>query len=277
MWKESARRAVPSLFVCLVLVVAAASLLSGCGGETAEPEVEEAPSATPSEAAPAEEPEVVFVAGDLVLDAGECTTLEWTTENVVTAYLDGRGVDLTGTEEVCPEETVTYTLTVVSLSGEEVERQVVVEIVAPQETETPTPTATATYVPVTRTPTATTTPTPEPTVEAYVRFYPKNDVYELPAEDLCTEVFWDTAGVTNIELEREGHGRKGVGPKGSEQICFEGDDVRVFLHYTYPDGRPETKTIELSRGDEDDDEDGGDGGGDDGGGDDGGGNGGDGG
>jgi hypothetical protein len=45
-----------------------------------------------------------------------------------------------------------------------------------------------------------------------------------------------------------------VDANGSELIFFEDDKVKVFLHYKYPDGRHETKEIEIRREEPDEDE-----------------------
>jgi hypothetical protein len=93
--------------------------------------------------------------------AGECTTLRWDCEYVQAVYLDGQGVVGHGTKQVCPVQTTTYTLHVVTASGD-VDKTVTVYVEQPTPTYTPTRRPTSTYTPTPK-PTATYTPTPRPT------------------------------------------------------------------------------------------------------------------
>jgi hypothetical protein len=189
-------------------------------------------------------PSAVLLAENRRVDPGECTTLEWSTEQAIKVYLDGRGVDLSGSTEVCPTETTTYTLLAVRQDGTEVNRSVTVEVDVPTETPTETPEPTSTSAPVTKPPPPTETPTATPTAEVSVEFYPDNGVLELPRDQKCTSVNWKTSGVTNVHLEREGLGRKPVGPVGREEACYTARQ-RYFLYYTLPDGTEERMEMEL--------------------------------
>jgi|GEM_PF-4923994 len=83
------------------------------------------------------------------IQAGECSTLRWTVENVNAIRLEGQGVTgPTGSQQVCPAWTTTYTLEVDTDQGR-VSRQATVTVAQP-----PTSTATATR---TATPTSTST------------------------------------------------------------------------------------------------------------------------
>ncbi|MER3545975.1 MAG: hypothetical protein C4311_15630 [Chloroflexota bacterium] len=101
-------------------------------------------------------PYIYFAADPLQIRAGEYTTVRWETANVRAVYLDGEGVPGVGTRRVQLYETHTFTLRVVTPSGEET-RQVTVTVLPPD-----TPTWTPTWTPIP--PTATWTPPPCPTL-----------------------------------------------------------------------------------------------------------------
>jgi hypothetical protein len=164
---------------------------------------------------------------------------------MIKAYMDGRGVDLSGTMEVCPTSAVTYTLLAVRADGTEIERSVVVTVSVPTLEPSETPAPTATSAPATAAPpTATATATVTPTAEVHVEFYPDNGVLELPRDQSCTAVNWKTTGVTDVQLEREGLGRKPVGSQGREEACFSGRQM-YYLYYKLPDGTEQRAEMEL--------------------------------
>ncbi len=59
----------------------------------------------------------VFWADRYTLAPGECTTLHWQVENVISVFLDGQGVAGKDTRQVCPGQTTNYTLRVNSTTG----------------------------------------------------------------------------------------------------------------------------------------------------------------
>lgn len=239
----------------------------GAGGYSTPPSGVMPPTAVPppAGAAPATvpsgpPPSPEFTVKDLWVYAGECTELEWTVTNAQTVYLDGVQVLDSGRKEVCPQQRTRYTLTAIAADGTRTEQQIEVDVTeespateaaAPTETQAPPtdtpaptlarPTAAPTLVPPT--PTASAEPTPTTQVE----FYPDNGKYEIPDTQLCTAVIWNTQGVTNLELERVGHGRKGVGERGREEVCFREKSVTMILYFTLPDGRQDTRTITITK------------------------------
>lgn len=232
-----------------LIVLAGVAVLAGCAGPTPAPST---PTAVPpTEAAAPTPPVLEFYAGDIRLHPGGCTTLEWHVEGVLRAYVDGRGVAGTGTQEVCPRQTTTYTLKAALPDGSEVTRTAVVEITAP--TEAPAEAAAtkaapaAPARPVTAVPAATVTATAAPTEAVSVELYPNNYVYELEPEDSCTAVLWRATGVTGLQLEREGMGRKDVGTAGREEVCFGERQVRFILYFKLPDGRDDRRELEIRR------------------------------
>lgn len=58
-----------------------------------------------------------FWADRYTLTAGECTTLHWQVENVISVYLDGVSVTGNETRQVCPAQTMSYLLRVTTAAG----------------------------------------------------------------------------------------------------------------------------------------------------------------
>lgn len=109
-----------------------------------------APPATPTSEPPAltETPtpqllsEIEFWADTSTIAAGACTTLHWQTNNVQAVYLDGEGVQGTGSRQVCPIQTTEYTLQIKTASGDK-KRSLTINVASGQ-----TPTAPSTGTPV---------------------------------------------------------------------------------------------------------------------------------
>jgi len=59
----------------------------------------------------------VFWADKYTLEPGECTNLHWSVENVVSVYLNDAPVTGKETRQICPTQTTSYTLRVVSSTG----------------------------------------------------------------------------------------------------------------------------------------------------------------
>ncbi|MFN8499666.1 MAG: hypothetical protein U0641_17575 [Anaerolineae bacterium] len=72
---------------------------------------------------PPAEPRIEFWANDLVIFAGNCTTLNWSTANIDSVFLNGEGVVGNGSRRVCPTETTTYELEVRLRNNAGVERR----------------------------------------------------------------------------------------------------------------------------------------------------------
>ncbi len=121
-------------------------------GEDSEPDDSDSESDRP----PPPKPSISFLADAAQIVAGQCTTLRWDVENAQAIYLDGQGVTGHEARNVCPPQTQTYELRVVSTHGES-SHQVTVNVIPPTPTDTPPPTATP--LP-TSTPAPTDTPLP---------------------------------------------------------------------------------------------------------------------
>lgn len=96
------------------------------------------PTATPTDT-PLPPPSIQFWVSPTTIVAGECAELSWQVEYVRAVYLDGEGVGGSGTRSVCPTQSQTYELRVVSPSGES-RHPVTVNVVQPTATPTHTPT-----------------------------------------------------------------------------------------------------------------------------------------
>jgi hypothetical protein len=101
---------------------------------------------TPTAISPAQ---INFRADQTTITRGQCTTLRWDVENATTVYLEGNGVPGHSSQQVCPNNTTTYTLRVVAPAGA-TERNVTINVQAPPITITPTRTSTPTRTPTPR-------------------------------------------------------------------------------------------------------------------------------
>ncbi|MEJ2568899.1 MAG: choice-of-anchor Q domain-containing protein [Anaerolineales bacterium] len=104
-------------------------------GITPTPVPTEVPTPTPT---PAPIPASInFNADRYLLEEGECTKLHWQVENADEVFLDGEPVDALGARQVCPEQTTTYVLLVLSPGGEE-EAYVTIEVeILPEPPDAP--------------------------------------------------------------------------------------------------------------------------------------------
>ncbi len=116
-------------------------------------------------------PQVRFWASETTLDAGDCTTLQWQTENVQSVFFDGEGVAGQGARTFCPCEDETHVLTVYLQGGGAEERTINLDTVGVCSSEDspiatpsldPSPTPSATSQAGVQTPTPSITPSPEP-------------------------------------------------------------------------------------------------------------------
>ena len=71
---------------------------------------------------------VGFWADNYTIDGGSCTILRWDATNVMSIFLDETPVAEDNSQEVCPQETQTYTLSVTYPNGEDVERQITISV-----------------------------------------------------------------------------------------------------------------------------------------------------
>ena len=132
-------------------------------------------------------PSVSFSADRGTLERGECTRLRWQVENASAVYLDGAGVVGVGSQQVCPESTITYRLRVVAAGWERTEDITITVIESP----------------------ATPTVRPTPSAEFYA------DRQSLVRGE-CTTLRWQVENADAVYLD--GAGVVGV---GSRQVCPE--------------------------------------------------------
>lgn len=103
------------------------------------------PTAPPT-ATPVPPASVSFTVEPEQITAGECATLRWDVEHAQAVFLDGEGVVSHDSQQVCPTQTQSYELRVVSAFGE-TRHTVTVSVLQPLATPTGTP------VPIAPTPT----------------------------------------------------------------------------------------------------------------------------
>jgi hypothetical protein len=243
----------PREIAAAAFILLALSAVACGGGDAGEPtaEPDAATEAPPPTVAPTAEPAIalVLVAGDQRIETGACTTLQWEVANAQAVYLDGAGVPATDTREVCPSETTTYELSAVNTAGEEHTRSVVVEVQAPAETATPIPPPPATRVPATAVPVVTAAPTPAPTEAISIAFYGLHGD-KIPEDQLCTEVVWETRGVTEVHIQVGDGGREAVGASGRKtDLCFPGEKLMVRLYFKNSAGAEESRELTITRED----------------------------
>ncbi len=71
---------------------------------------------------------ISFVADRYSIAYGQCATLSWAVEGVQAVFYEGRGVTGTGSQQECPYSTTTYTLTVITTTGEQILKTVTIEV-----------------------------------------------------------------------------------------------------------------------------------------------------
>lgn len=76
--------------------------------------------------------EIVFQAEPAHVALGDCAILAWQVSNAHEVYLNNQPVNLRDRDRVCPKETTTYTLTVISPSGEKQTETIDVIVTQPQ-------------------------------------------------------------------------------------------------------------------------------------------------
>lgn len=106
----------------------------------------------------------VFTADQTVLSQGQCTVLRWNVAESAQVFLDDEQMPNTTVQEVCPQQSTTYTLTVIFPNAEPINYTVTIGVVTLTPSFTPTPSPT-----VTPSPTSTSTPTLTPTIEPTLR------------------------------------------------------------------------------------------------------------
>lgn len=65
------------------------------------------------------------------IDYGQCTTIRWDVTNIREVYFEGQGVTGSGSQQVCPPQTSTYTLRVVQMDGSSLSFTITIDVRAP--------------------------------------------------------------------------------------------------------------------------------------------------
>jgi len=80
--------------------------------------------------------DAMFWAERYTMPAGDCTTLHWQVENVLTVYLNGEGVTGVGTRQACPTDTEYYTLEITDTTGTATIKEVILFAGSPSLADT---------------------------------------------------------------------------------------------------------------------------------------------
>ncbi|MDY7039533.1 MAG: NB-ARC domain-containing protein, partial [Chloroflexota bacterium] len=108
---------------------------------TSTPTPTNTPTHTPT-FTPTPWPIISFIATPRTIELEQCSKLRWQLENIKAAYLSGGGFNNqgvagpTGSQQVCPDVTTTYTLHVIKLNGRTTDRTVTVTVTV-SDTEGP--------------------------------------------------------------------------------------------------------------------------------------------
>jgi hypothetical protein len=177
---------------------------------------------------------------------------------VLTGILLGSLSACGGDKDAAPEDQPANAIEATAEPVELLATETAVPEAATEEPASPTPEATATEeptaapataVPATAGPTSPPAPTAAPANAWSVEFYPDNWTYQLTKDQLCTGLNWNSTGVTELVLGREGFGSgekvEATGSKGD--VCFPERDAEFYLEYRKPDGQVERKTVRLER------------------------------
>ena len=73
-------------------------------------------------------PSINFVASRTTINPGECVNLAWDVSNIREVYYQNQGVSGQGSREECPRTTSTYTLNVITTSGEQISRTITITV-----------------------------------------------------------------------------------------------------------------------------------------------------
>jgi hypothetical protein len=83
--------------------------------------------------------QIEFWAAPPYANAGQCTTLNWNVSGAQYVYLDGNQVNFSGSQQVCPCQTTTYTLSVYEMDGAQKDNKVMVTVSGTCQGPTTTP------------------------------------------------------------------------------------------------------------------------------------------
>lgn len=159
---------------------------------------------------------IVFTSDKMQVAPGECANLSWSATDVREVRLNDSGVEGVATRRVCPEQTTTYTLSVLTTTGETVNRSLTITVTG-----------------------ATPTPTGGP---ASAVFYAER--YALPAGG-CTTLHWRVQNVQSVFLD--GEGVAGVGTRPN--TCPDAMTQFYTLEITDASGTVSYRDVTLSTGD----------------------------
>lgn len=156
--------------------------------------------------------EAEFTATTSQIIRGECLTLSWTTTAVDQVFINGTGVDVNASMEVCPIEDTDYNFRAIALDGGFIDKTISITVL--QEAPTATPGAVVS-----------------------INFYAEN---LFLSSGQCTRVHWAVTGANQVYYE----GGE-VGSNGSEEECPDNTATYRLRVFT-TDNRTLEQTIVIT-------------------------------
>jgi hypothetical protein len=158
---------------------------------------------------------ISFVADPSSLVAGQCSTLRWQVTNASQVFLNNVAVNLVGTRQECPTQTTTFTLRVITLDNQTVQRTATISVLVP-----------------TRTPTSTLTRTPVgPTLQVGCTGTPNIQFFTAQPTSITSgassTLSW--GAVTNADSVEIDQGIGGVGTPGSTSVSPTASTVYTLI------------------------------------------------
>lgn len=212
----------------------AAPLPSATSSPTVSPSL--VPSQTPLPAAG-----IAFYADQTNLVAGQCTTMHWQVTNASRVLLDNERVLASNSRKVCPLQTITHSLIVVTLDNQTVQRSITITVVLPSPTPTSVPpTFTATPVP-----TATFTPTPVgcqgmPVISSF-----SANPTAIPPNGSTTLSWGLVSNASSVEID---NGIGGVPTPGSVKVSLKQTTTFTLTAFCGSNRATRRVTVTVARG-----------------------------
>lgn len=129
------------------VVTVGGAMTTPTASPTAPPRASPSPPSPVVTGTPLPPVSISFTADPTRLFVGQCATIQWQVTNAAQVFLDNAAVAASGSKRECPTRTTTYSLRVITLDNQTVQRSLTLTVVAPSLTAPP-PTRTPTRTPV---------------------------------------------------------------------------------------------------------------------------------
>lgn len=223
-----------SLYMTLLATPTAAAQPSPTSPPTAVPSL--TPSQTPLPAAG-----IAFYADQTNLVAGQCTTMHWQVTNASRVLLDNERVLASNSRKVCPLQTITHSLIVVTLDNQTVQRSITITVVLPS----PTPTSVPPTFTATPLPTATFTPTPVGCQGMPVISLFSANPTAIPPNGSTTLSWGLVSNASSVEID---NGIGGVPTPGSVKVSLKQTTTFTLTAFCGSNRATRRVTVTVARG-----------------------------